>query len=230
VTLDGVELTLCDDAEQVASAVADELVAAARSGAAIALTGGRTVGGAYELAAEREPDWSTASVWWGDERCVPPEDERSNYRLARETLLERLEAIPREVQRISGELGPEEAAREYDGLLRGVSLELVLLGIGPDGHTASLFPNQPTLDERERRAIPAEATLEPLVDRVTLTLPVLCSAPKVVFVVTRDEKAEAVERAFSRPPDPSTPASLVRSSAGQTRVIADRAAAARLPR
>ena len=230
MTLDGVELTVCEDAEQVASAVADELVAAARSGAAIALTGGRSVGRAYELAAEREPDWSTASVWWGDERCVPPEDERSNYRLVRETLLERLEAIPREVQRINGELGPEEAAQEYDELLRGVSLELVLLGIGPDGHTASLFPNQPTLDERERRAIPAEATLEPLVDRVTLTLPVLCSAPKVVFVVSGDEKAEAVERAFSRPPDPSTPASLVRSTAGHTRLVADAAAAARLPR
>ena len=230
MTLQGVELTVCDDEEQVASAMADELVSAARSGAAIALTGGRSVGRGYELAAEREPDWSTASVWWGDERCVPPEDERSNYRLARETLLDRLEAIPREVQRINGELGAEEAAREYDELLRGVSLELVLLGIGPDGHTASLFPNQATLDERERRAIPAEATLEPFVDRVTLTLPALCSAPRVVFVVTGGEKAEAVERAFAQPPAPSTPASLVRSAAGQTRVVADAAAAARLPR
>jgi 6-phosphogluconolactonase len=230
VTLCCVELTVCDDAEQVASAVADELVAAARSGAAIALTGGRSPGRAYELAAEREPDWSTASVWWGDERCVPPEDERSNYRLARETLLDRLEAIPREVQRINGELDAEKAAREYDELLRGVSLELVLLGIGSDGHTASLFPNQPTLDERERRAIPAEATVEPFVERVTLTLPVLCSAPTVLFIVTGDEKAEAVERAFARPPDRSTPASLVRSTAGRTRMVADAAAAARLPR
>jgi len=230
VTLQGVELTVRDDAEQVASTVADELVAAARSGAAIALTGGRSVGRAYELAAEREPDWSTASVWWGDERCVPPGDERSNYRLARETLLDRLEAIPREVQRINGELGAEEAAREYDTLLRGVSLDLVLLGIGPDGHTASLFPNQPTLDERERRAIPAEATLEPLVDRVTLTVPALSSGPVVVFVVTGEDKAEAVERAFAREPDPSTPASLVRSTAGRTRVVADTAAAARLSR
>jgi 6-phosphogluconolactonase len=230
VTLHGVGLTVCDDAEQVASAVADELVAAARSGAAIALTGGRSPGRAYELAAEREPDWSTASVWWGDERCVPPEDERSNYRLARETLLDRLEAIPREVQRINGELGAEEAAREYDELLRGVSLELVLLGIGPDGHAASLFPNEPSLDERERRAIPAEAKLEPLVDRVTLTLPVLSAAPAVVFVVTGEDKAEAVERAFARPPDRSAPASLIRSATGRTTLVADSAAAARLPR
>jgi len=230
VTLHGVELVRCSDAEEVAAVVGGELAGASRAGDSIVLTGGTSPGRAYQLAAEREPDWSTASVWWGDERCVPPEDERSNYRLARETLLERLEAIPREVQRINGELGPEEAAQEYDELLRGVSLELVLLGIGPDGHTASLFPNQPTLDERERRAIPAEATLEPFVDRVTLTLPVLCSAPKVVFVVSGDEKAEAVERAFSRPPDPSTPASLVRSTAGDTRLVADTAAAARLSR
>ena len=230
MTLHGVELTVCDDAEQVASAVADELVAAARSGAAIALTGGRSPGRAYELAAERERDWSTASVWWGDERCVPPDDARSNYRLARETLLNRLEAIPREVQRINGELGAEEAAREYDELLRGVSLELVLLGIGPDGHAASLFPNEPSLDERERRAIPAEAKLEPFVDRVTLTLPVLSAAPAVVFVVTGEDKAEAVERAFARPPDRSAPASLIRSATGRTTLVADSAAAARLPR
>jgi len=228
VTLYGVELTVCEDAEGAAAVVADELVAAAQAGHAIALTGGRSPGRAYELAAEREPDWSPASVWWGDERCVPPEDDRSNFRLARTTLLDRLEAMPREVQRIRGELGPEEAAREYDELLRNVSLDLVLLGIGPDGHAASLFPDQPTLDERERRAIPAEAKQEPLVDRVTLTVPLLCSAPTVVFVVTGEEKADAVERGFGRPPDPSAPASLIRSAAGRTLVVADAAAAGQL--
>jgi 6-phosphogluconolactonase len=230
VTVDGVELTVCDDAEAVASTVADELVGAARSGAAIALTGGKTPGRAYELAAEREPDWSAASAWWGDERCVPPEDERSNFRLARETLLDRLGSGPREVQRIRGELGPEEAAREYDELLRGVSLEFVLLGMGPDGHAASLYPDQPTLEERERRAIPAEAKLEPFVDRVTLTVPMLCSAPAVVFIVTGEDKADAVERAFAHPPDRSAPASLLRSATGRTTVVVDAAAAAGLPR
>jgi 6-phosphogluconolactonase len=134
------------------------------------------------------------------------------------------------VQRIRGELGAEQAAREYDELLRGVSLDFVLLGIGPDGHTASLFPDQPTLDERERRAIPAESTLEPFVDRVTLTVPVLGSAPAVVFIVTGEEKADAVERAFGRPPDRSTPSSLIRSAQGRTTVVADAAAAAGLRR
>src|SRR5690349_23110027 len=136
MTLYGIELKVCSDPEEVASVVADELVSFARDGAAIVLTGGKSVGRAYELAAEREPDWSAASLWWGDERCVPPEDERSNFRLARETLLDRLEAPPREVQRIRGELGAREAAQEYDALVRGVRFDYILIGIGSDGHAA----------------------------------------------------------------------------------------------
>jgi 6-phosphogluconolactonase len=229
VNLDGVDVTICDDAEGAASEVADELVAAAREGQSIVLTGGTAPGRAYELAAEREPDWSAATLWWGDERCVPPEDELSNYLLARTTLLEGLQGPPREVQRIRGELGPEPAAREYDQLLRGVQLELVLLGMGPDGHAASLYPDQPSLSERERRAIPAEAKLEPFVDRVTLTVPALCSAPVVLFIVTGESKAEAIERAFARPPSPAAPASLIRSTEGRTRLVVDSAAAAGLP-
>jgi 6-phosphogluconolactonase len=229
MTLDGVELAVCADKEEIASVVADQLVASARDGAAIVLTGGTSVGRAYELAAEREPDWSAAMLWWGDERCVPPEDERSNFRLARETLLDRLEARPREVQRIRGELEPADAASEYDALLGSVSrLDLVLLGIGPDGHTASLFPNQPALEERERRAIPNEATLEPFVDRVTMTVPVLCSAPLVLFVVSGESKADAVKRAFGEPPSAGTPSSLIRSAQGRTVVVADEAAVADL--
>ena len=228
MTLYGVELVLCADPDEVASVVADQLVAAARSGQSVVLTGGTTPGLAYRLAAEREPDWGPATLWWGDERCVPPEDERSNYGLARKTLLERLEAPPREVRRIRGELGAEAAAREYDALLQGVRLDFVLLGMGPDGHTASLYPGQPTLEERGRRAIPAEAKLEPLIERVTLTVPVLSSAPAVVFIVTGEAKAAAVERAFGKPPDPATPASLIRSANGRTTVVADAAAAAGL--
>jgi 6-phosphogluconolactonase len=228
VTLYGVELVRAGDEEEVASIVADLLVEAARAGHAIALTGGTSPGRAYELSTEREPDWTAASVWWGDERCVPPEDERSNYRLARETLLEKLRAQPREVQRIKGELGAEDAADDYDAKLAGVELGFVLLGIGPDGHAASLFPHQPTLEERRRRAIAAEAKLEPFVERVTMTVPVLCSAPEVVFIVTGEGKAEAVARAFAQPPGPATPASLIRSAGGRTRVVADDAAASRL--
>ena len=228
MTLFGAELVRVADAEEAARFVAAELVAAARAGQAIVLTGGTTPGHAYTLAAEAEPDWSGAALWWGDDRAVPPEDERSNFRLARASLLDNLSAQPREVHRIQGELGAEAAAAEYDAELEGVRLDLVLLGVGGDGHTASLFPDQPTLDERSRRAIRAEARLEPFVDRVTLTVPVLCSAPEVLFLVTGEQKAEAVERAFGRPPDRGTPASLVRSAGGRTRLVADAAAASRL--
>jgi 6-phosphogluconolactonase len=228
MTLYGVELLVADDPGQAASILAETLVEAARAGHAIALTGGHSPGRAYQLAAEREPDWSKASLWWGDDRCVPPDDERSNFRLARENLLDRLEAQPAETHRIRGELGAEAAADEYDALLQDVRLDLVLLGLGADGHTASLFPNATALEERERRAVPTEAKLEPFVDRVTMTIPVLASAPAVVFIVTGTDKADATERAFGRPSDPGTPASMVRSKAGTTRVVADRAAAAKL--
>jgi 6-phosphogluconolactonase len=228
VTLYGVELIRLADEEEVASFVADELVAAARAGSAITLTGGTSPGRAYELAAEREPDWTKAALWWGDERAVTPDDRRSNFRLAREKLLDGLSGDPREVHRIQGELGAEAAASAYDAELEGAQLDLILLGIGPDGHAASLFPNQPTLEERSRRAIPAEPKLEPFVDRVTMTLRVLCSAPEVLFLAGGDAKADAVERAFGRPPSPDTPSSLIRSATGRTRVIADAAAAAGL--
>ena len=136
---------------------------------------------------------------------MPPEDERSNYRLARERLLDRLAGQPRTVHRIRGELGAEAAAAEYDDALRRRRRSISSCsGSAPDGHTASLFPGQPTLDERERRAVPAEPKLEPFVERVTMTVPVLCSAPEVLFLVTGEAKAEAVERAFGRPPGPGT--------------------------
>jgi 6-phosphogluconolactonase len=156
---------------------------------------------------------------------VPPDDERSNYRLARETLLDRLQREPRAVHRIRGEAGGEEAAAEYDRLLEGVELGLALQGIGPDGHTASLFPNSPALGERERRAV---AVPHEDVERVTMTLPVLCGARKVVFLALGEEKAEAVARAFAGQPDPAAPAGLVRSQTGPTIVLLDAAAAAKL--
>ena len=167
-------------------------------------------------------------VWWGDERCVPPDDPRSNFRLAREALLDRLAAPPADVHRICGELEPNTAAEAYERELSGVTLDLVILGLGPDGHTASLFPNAGALWERDRRALAVEPGMEPFVPRVTLTLPMLWDAALVLFLVAGEEKAEAVERAFARPPSAATPASLVRSRAGRTLVSLDRAAAARV--
>jgi 6-phosphogluconolactonase len=217
----GVEVVVADDAEGAARLAAEELVAAARRGANVALAGGSTPRRAYEVAADLEPDWRRAEVWFGDERCVPPEDERSNFRLTRESLVDRLETPPRAIHRILGERGGAHAAEIYDRELDGVVLDLVLLGIGPDGHTASLFPHDAALSERERRAV---AVARPDVERVTLTLPVLRAARLVVFLAVGAAKADAVADAFTAPPSDRTPASLVRG-AGRTRLIVDPAPA-----
>jgi 6-phosphogluconolactonase len=218
-------LRIFDEPREAQRAAAELLVEAAHAGVPIALSGGGSPGPAFELAAELEPDWSSARLWWGDERCVPPDDGRSNYLLARTTLLDRLERQPAEIHRIRGELGGEEAAAEYDRLLEGVTLGLALQGIGADGHTASLFPSSPALEERERRAV---AVPHDDVERVTMTLPVLSGAQQVVFLVLGEGKADAAARAFAGEPDPATPASLLRSRAGETVVLVDRAAAAKL--
>jgi 6-phosphogluconolactonase len=222
-----VELRIVDDANAATHAAADELVAAARAGAEIALSGGSTPRRAYELAAGVLGDWGAAGLWFGDDRCVEPGHEHSNYRMVREALLDRISRPPR-VHRIRCELGPEEAAALYDDELRGITLGLALLGLGADGHTASLFPDAPELDERERRAVAAEARMEPFLPRVTMTLPVFEEARYVLFLVTGDDKAEAARRAFAGPPDPGTPASLTRSRTGRTAAILDRAAASSL--
>jgi 6-phosphogluconolactonase len=222
-----VELLVEADAEAAAARAAGMLADAAAADGGIALSGGSTPRRAYELAAEFQPDWSAADVWWADERCVPPDDELSNYRLARETLLDRLSRPPRALHRIAGELGAERAAAAYDDELRHGTISLALLGVGPDGHTASLFPNAETLDERSRLAVGVSG---PHADRVTLTLPALESAATVLFLVTGEDKAEAVERAFGLEPSRETPASLVRSRAGRSLAVLDAAAAARLSR
>jgi 6-phosphogluconolactonase len=203
--------------------VAELLAAAAAAGETIALTGGSSVGDAYEQAASIERDWSAASVWWGDERCVPPDDERSNYLLGKRTLLDHLEAQP-DVHRIRGELQPADAAGEYEKQLEGVQIELLLLGLGPDGHVASLFPGSPQLDERDRLVTSGPAGLEPYVDRVTLTLPALLSADRIVFLVTGADKADAVQRAFRDPVSDSVPASLLRTGSAPLDVYLDAAA------
>jgi len=222
-----VELVVVPTAEEAAREAAQRLAQAAFAGSAIALAGGSTPRRAYELAAQIERDWSRASIWWGDERCVPPDDPRSNYLLVQEALLAGVDR-PREVHRIPGELDPTAAADAYDRELDGAELDLVLLGLGPDGHTASLFPNAPTLDERFRRAVETEARLEPFVPRVTMTIPALASAADVLFLVTGAEKADAAGRAFAGAPDPATPASLVRSAEGKTAAVLDSAAAERI--
>jgi 6-phosphogluconolactonase len=223
-----VQLVVVRDAAAAAAAVAELLVEAARAGGAIVLAGGSTPRRSYELAAETLRDWHETAVWFGDERCVPPDDPLSNQRLVRESLLDRLEAPPT-VHAVRTDLPAGQAAAAYDEALRGIRLDLALLGLGPDGHTASLFPHAPSLDVHDRLAVAATPGLEPFVERVTMTIPALAAAAQVVFLAVGADKAAAASRAFAGPPSPTTPASLVRSAAGTTTAILDRAAAASLP-
>jgi 6-phosphogluconolactonase len=221
---DDIEIVVSEDPARV---VAERLVDAARRGGHIVLTGGSTPRAAYELAAKLEQDWTRVELWWGDERCVPADDERSNYGMAREALLDRV--TPGAVHRMQGELGREEGASRYEAELGTLErFDLLLLGLGPDGHIASLFPSQPTLDVTDRRVIGAEAKLEPYVDRITLTLPLLRGARDVLFLVSGDDKAEACKRAFGAKPSAATPGSLVRANDGTTTAVLDAAAAALL--
>lgn len=223
-----VRLEVVDNVDAAARAVAERLAEAARAGGHVVLTGGETPRRAYELAAELEPDWSKAEIWWGDERCVAPDDPWSNYLLAKDSLLDRLQQGPAAVHRIRGEDDPEQAAAAYEEEMRDVTFDLILNGLGPDGHTASLFPNAPTLDIRDRLVVPADAGLDPYVKRITLTIPALENCRAMLFMSTGESKADAARRAFGDPPSAETPASLVRSKLGETVAVLDREAAAQL--
>jgi len=215
------EIRVAADAPAEAGAL---LAAAARAGGVLALSGGHTAGAAFRAAAALEPDWSSVDIWFGDDRAVPPDDERSNYLLVRETLLDAV--TPRSVWRIEGELGAEEAAARYDDFVDDVPIAFAFNGIGSDAHTASLFPHAPALRERERRVVAAEAQLEPFVPRVTMTIPTFARVELLVYLVTGADKADAVRRAFVEEPTEDAPASLVRGR--RTIVVLDDAAAAQL--
>jgi 6-phosphogluconolactonase len=193
----------------------------------ICITGGSTPRVAYERVAELRSDWSGVGVWFTDERCVPPDHEHSNFRMANEALFQHAGVAA--VHRMKGELGPVQGAADYEReyeLAGEPAFDLILLGLGPDSHTCSLFPNDDALGERDRPVVGVETPgMAPLVSRITLTLPVVNGSRRIVFLVTGEDKAEAVARAFSGPPDPSAPASLVD---GEVTVLLDEAAARRL--
>jgi 6-phosphogluconolactonase len=217
---------VADPAAEVGALLAEQ----ARRGGSIVLTGGSAPARAYERAAELTPDWGAVTLWWGDDRCVPPDDERSNYLLAKQTLLDQLDVQPQTVHRIRGELSPADAAAELDAALEGATLDFMLLGLGPDGHMASLFPGSPQLAVRDRRATSGPAGLEPWVDRVTMTLPTICAARRIVFLVLGADKADAAARSFGGEIGEAVPASLSRLAPVPVEVFLDEAAAAGLPR
>jgi 6-phosphogluconolactonase len=231
-----VEIEVVEDPARAFSAM---LVGAAAGGGDIVLAGGSTPRAAYRAFVEAvrsvDIDISKATLWFGDERCVPPDDDRSNYKMVKESLLDPLgdRAHP-QVHRIRGELGPHEAAQEYERELRQAGppeFDLILLGIGPDGHTESLFPDQPALAERSRWVVGVEeAGFEPFVPRVTFTLPALAAGKQLVFLAEGDSKAGPVAAAFGdgAKPDPHVPSSLVAPLAKEVIVLLDGAAARQL--
>ncbi len=181
-------------AEEVAEAAAADVAEALRDGArTLVLAGGTTPRRCYELLTSLDVEWGRVAVLFGDERCVPPAHADSNYRMAKEALLDRVS--PATVCRIPGELGPEEAAAAYSDVVEAMSpLDVVLLGIGEDGHTASLFPGHPVLESPALVAAVRDAP-KPPPERGTLTLETLRSAGRVIILATGAGKANAVARA-----------------------------------
>jgi 6-phosphogluconolactonase len=224
-----------------AAAAAFAEIASARTGDrfTVALTGGSSPKQTYLLLSEpplRDSlPWDRTHLFFGDDRCVPPDSPDSNYGMAHETLLSRLEGVGG-IYRIEGELPDhDEAARRYEAeIARAFALspgelprfDLVLLGMGPDGHCASLFPHKPALNITDRLTVATPPGLKPFVDRVTLTFPVLDNAANVIFLVAGAEKADALQRVLNGPPDPDgLPSQRIRPTDGQLLWLVDRAAA-----
>ena len=208
---------------------------AARGRFAVALSGGSTPKKMFQQLENISMDWRYIHLFWVDERCVPPDHPDSNYRMTAEVLLNHIEIPERNVHRIQGELSPEQAVLVYEKELRGFFEEqlpvfdLILLGLGSDGHTASLFPGSPALQDKERWVVEVKHNTPPppLVDRVTLTFPVLKQAGEVIFLVSGKEKSGILSKIFksSSISDP-IPVSELSDNQSNTRWFIDRDAAA----
>jgi 6-phosphogluconolactonase len=236
------------DAATLTQATAEHFVAraaeavTARGRFTVALSGGSTPRSTYTLLASDEfaprVDWPRVHVFWGDERCVPPDHPDSNYRIAREPLLLHVPIPAGNVHRIHGELDPAQAAREYERVLLTVfggspggsppRLDLVLLGMGNDGHTASLFPGTAAIHEGERWVV-AHHVPRLSAWRVTLTPAVINAAAQVTFLVAGAGKAERLREVLKGSHQPDVlPAQIVSPTGGQLLWLADAAAASRL--
>src|SRR5438034_7208683 len=188
------EFVILATAEEVAEAAAAEIAEALRDGAkTLVLTGGTTPKRCYELLSTLEVEWGRVAVLFGDERCVPPDHPDSNYRMAKETLLDRV--MPATIYRIPAELGPDEGADEYAEVVANVApLDFVLLGVGEDGHIGSLFPGHPAL-HADGLTIGIHDSPKPPPERVTITLEAIRDAGRVALLATGKGKAAAVAMA-----------------------------------
>src|SRR4051812_19707399 len=231
-------LTTVADAEAAAARAADRvsrLIAEAldaRGVAHVALAGGSTPRRCHEHLAGLVPDWSRVHIWLSDERCVGPDDPEANFRMVRESLLDRASVPDANVHRVQGELGPEVAADAYEAELRAQVaevtqasvpiLDVVMCGMGEDGHTLSLFPGNPAVTVRDRIVVGVHGSPKPPPERVSFTLELAHAARRTFLLVAGASKADALGSVLANA-DPHVPASMLRF--GRLEVIADDAAA-----
>jgi len=232
------------DLEAVSRVAAERIVRLAQihSPFSVALAGGGTPRGVYELLAtppfSEQIPWGRVHVFWGDERCVPPDDPGSNYRMARETLLDRVPLPTDNIHRVHGELDPETAAQAYAAELRDFFgaqwpvFDLILLGMGDDGHTASLFPGSDALREKTRPVVGVTAQYQDRpARRVTLTPPAINAARHVMFLVVGASKANALQAVLEGPYQPHRlPAQIVQPTDGHLVWLVDGMAAKKVQR
>ncbi len=237
------ELRIYADAGAVAQALAEAFVAAGRTAIAergafaVALSGGNTPRAAYELLAadplRTSLSWNEVFIYFGDERCVPPDDPRSNYRMAREAFLDAVPIPSANVARMRGETDPGLAANEYASILRtdlgaNPRFDLIMLGLGEDGHTASLFPGIGQVIE-ENSLVEAAYAQSQAMWRITVTPKLINAARRVVFAVEGVAKARALAAVIEGPREPITyPAQVVQPSSGELTWLVDDAAASLL--
>jgi 6-phosphogluconolactonase len=241
---------IAPDAQALARLAAEHFIEqaeqaiAARGAARIAVSGGSTPKATFQVLADpgrpwrARMSWSKLDLWWVDERCVPPDHPDSNYRMTREAMLDHVPLAPTQIHRIEGELEPEAAAAHYESELRncfrleGAELprfDVVQLGMGPDGHTASLFPHTQALHELGRLAVANRVEAKDAW-RVTLTSPVINRASHVFFLIAGADKAQVLKEVFTGPRDPERlPSQLIKPAGGILTLLLDRAAAALLP-
>lgn len=238
------KIVILDDAQALYAHAAEEI--AHFAGEAVCthgeftfcLSGGSTPAATYEMLGSKfhfSIDWKEIQFFWSDERCVPPDHAASNYAMTARTLLSKLTLKPAQVHRVLGEKPPEEAARAYeDGLRSHFGLadgefprfDLVLLGLGENSHTASLFPGSPAIHESERIALAVEVDDPTQRHRVTLTPPVINNAARVMFLVAGASKAQAMWNVLKGPRDlDKFPAQVVAPDHGEVIWLLDKAAA-----
>jgi len=239
------KIIVLDDAQALHQRAAEEIVHL--SGDAICthaeftfcLSGGSTPAAVYELLGKRfllSVDWNEVQFFWGDERCVPPDSEKSNYAMAQRTMLSKLPIKPSQVHRIRGEDQPAVAAQAYEqeitnhfGSAGIPTFDLALMGLGDNSHTASLFPHNPVLHETQRRVSAVEVDDSTERHRVTLTAPVFNHAANVIFLVSGASKAQAVWNVLKGPRNPDEfPAQLITPATGALIWLLDRAAASKI--